>query len=177
MMAYSYHANSSRGSHGNCAYSQTHQVIAASQLTFARLVLLHTDNLQTDRMKFTQDPVTTVSVRNLQRGEIKVGNDTIRENLVLHRDQVVTGWQVSDIATVTMEQLQPLLPEGTEIVLLGTGWSSPGKPNNRPSRELVFAMARHGVGFEFMDTPAACRTFNILVSEDRQVAAFLKIID
>lgn len=128
-------------------------------------------------MKFSQDPVSTVTVRKLERGEIKVGNDTIRENLVLHRDQVVTGWHVSSIANVTAEQLQPYLPDGTEIVLLGTGWPIPGKTNNRPSRELVFAMARLGVGFEFMDTPAACRTFNILVNEDRQVAAFLKIID
>lgn len=176
-MAYSYHVYFSPGLHGNCAYSGTHYVIAASQPDCAKLVLFRIDKFQTSSMKFNQDPVSTVTVRKLERGEIKVGNDTIRENLVLHRDQVVASWNVSDIATITMEQLQPYLPDGTEIVLLGTGWSNPGHSNNRPSRELVFAMARQGVGFEFMDTPAACRTFNILVSEDRQVAAFLKITD
>lgn len=123
-------------------------------------------------MKFTQDPVSTVTVRKLEHGEIKVGNDIIRQDLVLRNDQVIAGWQVTDIATITMQQLEPYIAESTEVVLMGTGWS-----NQIPSRELVFAMARRGVGFEFMDTPAACRTFNILISEDREVAAFLKICD
>jgi uncharacterized protein len=39
----------------------------------------------------------------------------------------------------------------------------------------MFALARKGIGFETMDTPAACRTFNILVSEGRDVAAVLVI--
>ena len=46
-----------------------------------------------------------------------------------------------------------------------------------PPRELVFALARKGIGFEAMDTPAACRTFNILIGEDRDVAAVLLIED
>jgi uncharacterized protein len=42
-----------------------------------------------------------------------------------------------------------------------------------PPRELVFALARRGIGLEFMDTPAAARTYNVLASEGRQVAAVL----
>jgi uncharacterized protein len=36
-------------------------------------------------------------------------------------------------------------------------------------------MARRGVGIEVMDTPAACRTFNILVAEGRRPAAIIKV--
>ena len=121
-------------------------------------------------MKFTQDTISTISVRQLQRGEIKVGNDVIHDNLVLHSDKVVPGWQVSDIASLTYADLEPHLGQQTEIVLLGTGWQT-----LMPARELVFAFARKGIGFEFMDTPAACRTFNILVGEGRTVTAFLLI--
>ena len=109
-------------------------------------------------------------MRELKRGEIKVGNEIINEDLVLHNDRVIPGWQVSDITRITLEDLEPHLREQTEIVLLGTGWQT-----HIPPRELIFAMARRRVGFEVMDTPAACRTFNILISEGRDVSAFLII--
>jgi uncharacterized protein len=41
----------------------------------------------------------------------------------------------------------------------------------------MFALARRGIGLETMDTPAACRTFNILVNEGRRPTAILKISD
>lgn len=119
-------------------------------------------------MKFTQDSISTVSVRRLERGEITVGEDVIRDNLVLHHDLVEPGWPVADIASLVFEDLEQFLRPQTEIVLLGTGWNIV-----MPSRDLVFALARKGIGFEFMDTPAACRTFNILVGEGREVTAFL----
>ena len=121
-------------------------------------------------MKFTQDTISTISVRQLRRGEIKIGNDVINDNLVLRSDKALPGWQVSDIASLTYADLEPHLGLQTEIILLGTGWQTV-----IPARELVFALARKGIGFEFMDTPAACRTFNILVSEGRAVTAFLII--
>ena len=119
-------------------------------------------------MKFSQDPISLVTVRKVERGQVLVGNETVKENLVLQRDQVLPGWKIKDVATLGFDDFAPYLGESTEIVLLGTGWDT-----HLPARELVFAMARRGVGFEFMDTPAACRTFNILVAEDRDVTAFL----
>ena len=57
---------------------------------------------------------------------------------------------------------------GIDVILLGTG-----PANIFPPRDLVFAMARRGIGFEVMDTRAACRTFNVLVGEGRRVRAAL----
>lgn len=61
-----------------------------------------------------------------------------------------------------------LLDANPEVIIVGTGAT-----NIFPPRELVFAMARRGIGLEVMDTTAAARTFNVLVGEDRQVAAVL----
>ena len=69
---------------------------------------------------------------------------------------------------MTVEHLEPLLESKPEIVVLGTGWTPV-----LPQRDLMFAMARRGIGFEVMDTSAACRTFNVLVSEGRRPAALL----
>ena len=122
-------------------------------------------------MKFSQDPTSTVTVRKVKRGEIKVGNEVIHDNVVIRGNRVIPGWNVPDMASIadlTMQDFADYIDESTEIILLGTGWRT-----LLPPRALVFAMARQGVGFEIMDTPAACRTFNILVAEDRDVAAFL----
>ena len=61
-----------------------------------------------------------------------------------------------------------LLERKPDVIIVGTGWTQV-----LPPRELVFALAKAGVGLEVMDTPAACRTFNILVAEDRRPGALL----
>lgn len=125
-----------------------------------------------DVMKFSQDPQSNVTIRKLERGEITVGKDTFRSNVIIDSDRVITTWPFKDIASATYADIQPHLSGDTEVVLLGTGWSSLAPP-----RELVYAIARKGIGFESMDTPAACRTFNILLGEMRNVTAFLQIRD
>lgn len=121
-------------------------------------------------MKFTQDPSSAVTIRAVDRGSIKIG-DTIHSNhLVLHAHGIGPEWPVSTVNDLHFSDFADHIDEKTEIVLLGTGWQTVVPP-----REIVFAMARQGCGFEFMETPAACRTFNILASEDRNVSAFLLI--
>ncbi len=121
-------------------------------------------------MNFTRDQVSNVTVRQVDPGVIRIGEESISENVVLFRDAIQRGISISDPVTLREKDLEELLSKKPEIVIFGTGWQS-----HRPPRELVFAMARRGIGFETMDTPAACRTFNILVSEGRDAAAVLII--
>ena len=111
-----------------------------------------------------------VTVRQIEPGGIRIGEESISENVVLFRDEIQRGISIIDPEALCEEDLQELLSKKPEIVIFGTGWRS-----YRPPRDLVFAMARRGIGFETMDTPAACRTFNILVSEGRDAAAVLII--
>jgi uncharacterized protein len=122
-------------------------------------------------MKFVRDPGSIVTVRHVEQGRIKIGNEDLTENVILFRDTIQRGWTPADIENPGVDDLAELLAEKPEVIIFGTGWRS-----CLPPRELVFALARRGIGFEMMDTPAACRTFNVLVSEDRDVAAVL-IID
>jgi len=55
-----------------------------------------------------------------------------------------------------------------ELVILGTG-----RRQRFPRTELIAPLVRAGIGWEVMDTGAACRTFNVLVAEGRRVAAAL----
>ena len=120
---------------------------------------------------FTRDQNTSLTVHQVEPGAIRIGDETVTENVIIFRDEVQRGISLGDIAALRKEALDELLAKNPEIVILGTGWQTA-----RPPRDLVFTMARRGIGFETMDTPAACRTFNILLGDGRDVAAIL-IID
>jgi uncharacterized protein len=111
-----------------------------------------------------------LTIRQVEPGAVKIGDEMVMENVLIFRDEIQRGIAIDEVATLSERELDDLLQLKPEIVILGTGWQA-----HRPPQELVFAMARRGIGFESMDTPAACRTFNILLSEGRDVAAILVI--
>jgi uncharacterized protein len=78
-------------------------------------------------------------------------------------------WAALDLPGVTLESLGPITgAAGIEILILGCGARFA-----LPSPELRQALRAHGIVTESMDTRAACRTFNVLLAEDRRVAAAL----
>lgn len=119
-------------------------------------------------MKFIRDPQSVVTVRHVEKGLIRVGGENITEDVVLFRNTIQRGWSTPDLHKLSEADFEDLILQSPEIIIFGSGWTT-----MLPPRELVFSMARRGIGFEIMDTPAACRTFNILVAEDRDVAAVL----
>ena len=104
-------------------------------------------------------------------GPFLIGDQTWSEAIALTADGVFDDWDEVPIAGLSKASLGPLLQLQPELIVVGTG-----SRQVLPDRELMFAMPRAGVGLELVDTPAAARTFNVLVSEDRDVAAVL-IID
>jgi len=88
-------------------------------------------------------------------------------SVVVLRDRVV-DWPAASFERLTAEDFGFLQELDIDIVLLGTG------PRQRfPHPRLTAALTRAGIGVEVMDTQAACRTYNILVAEERRVAAAL----
>jgi uncharacterized protein len=78
-------------------------------------------------------------------------------------------WPVSRFEDVTLDALQPVVERGgTEILLLGCGARM-----QRVPAALRQALKGAGISLDAMDTGAACRTYNVLLAEDRRVAAAL----
>jgi uncharacterized protein len=78
---------------------------------------------------------------------------------------------VTVLSELTPQALEPVLAAGrgaVEFLLLGVG-----ARNAQPPRPVRDALARAGIGLEFMDTPAAARLYNVLTSEGRRLAAAL----
>jgi uncharacterized protein len=88
-------------------------------------------------------------------------------SVIVTADQVLP-WQAASFDSLSENDFSSLESLRVEIVLLGTG------PKQRfPHPRLTAALARAGIGVEVMDMQAACRTYNILVAEERKVAAAL----
>jgi uncharacterized protein len=79
-------------------------------------------------------------------------------------------WSVRELSAVTVDSLAPITAAATsvDILILGAGASF-----GQPPPDLRQALRAHGIVIEAMDTRAACRTFNVLLAEDRRVAAAL----
>ena len=78
------------------------------------------------------------------------------------------AWQNRTFEALTREDFAFLASLDLEIVLLGTG------PRQRfPHPRLTAPLAQAGIGLEVMDLKAACRTYNILVAEERKVGLAL----
>ncbi|GGD51840.1 Mth938-like domain-containing protein [Caballeronia grimmiae] len=98
---------------------------------------------------------------NLQRHEGSV---------LVMPDAPVTNWPVSSFDALTPEHFQALVEAAPEVVIFGSGTKL-----RFPHPRLVAQLAKHRIGVETMDFGAACRTYNILMSEGRRVAAALLI--
>jgi uncharacterized protein len=100
-------------------------------------------------------------------GYVMVNGERRSANLVVLPDRV-EPWAAKGFDQLSTDDFGFLKTLGAEIVLLGTG-ARQRFPHPRLSAEL----AQAGIGLEVMDLQAACRTYNILVAEERKVAAAL----
>jgi uncharacterized protein len=120
-------------------------------------------------MRFTQDSASTINViRGYGGGELRVNEDVYRGAVIVSASAVIAEPNVHGLQDLEHVDLARILALKPEVVLLGTG-----AQQSFPPAAFGAHFLRAGIGFEVMDTGAACRTFNVLVMEQRQVAALL----
>ncbi|NSM56118.1 hypothetical protein HET73_00015 [Wolbachia endosymbiont of Atemnus politus] len=103
------------------------------------------------------------------KGKILVNNQEYCGSVIIFPEKVIE-LKESDIDS--KEHFKSFLTEEIEILLIGTG-----KTRNIPSLSVrSYLMEQKGLNFEFMTTGSACRTHNVLMSEDRFVVTYLKTI-
>lgn len=107
-------------------------------------------------------------IRAYEPGSIQINETRYTTSLLLTPRQLQTECLPLDLESLTESHLQAIAALRPEIVILGTG------PRFRYAEPRVRAFfAREGIGLEVMDTGAACRTYNILMAEGRNVACAL----
>lgn len=110
-------------------------------------------------------------IRAYETGGITVNEEVFRTSIIVTPEQVITDWQPRAFADLTPADLEAITALKPEVVLLGTGARL-----RFPHPSLTRSLLEARIGFEAMDTGAACRTYNVLMGEGRRVAAGLLLI-
>jgi uncharacterized protein len=103
------------------------------------------------------------------QGYVAVNGQQHKRSLIVLPDRIL-DWEVAEFADLTEAALSQLAELSLEILLLGTGARL-----RFPHPSIARALHSAGTALEVMDTHAACRTYNILLSEDRRVGAALLV--
>jgi uncharacterized protein len=110
-------------------------------------------------------------IRAYGSGQVTVNEEILTRSLVISPEHLIRDWPPQCLSELTREHLDIATALNPEILIIGTGAHL-----RFPHPSLLARLQAHGIGVEVMDTPAACRTYNILVSEGRRVAAALLMI-
>ena len=118
-------------------------------------------------MRFSQDSSDGNSIQAYRHGEIIINEKKINCSVIITVDEIIE-WEPQRFDAITAEHIDRLAEYQPEIVILGCG-----ERQQFPAPHITAGLLAQGIGVEIMNTDAACRTFNVLVSEDRRVVAAL----
>lgn len=121
------------------------------------------------RMRISQDSTSGANlIRAYRDGELQVNEHRYRGAVILSASTLLAEPGIQDLEGLVGIDASRILALSPEIVLLGTG-----ARQVFPAASFGAQFLRAGIGYEVMDTGAACRTFNVLVGEQRRVVALL----
>ncbi|MFV2003887.1 MAG: Mth938-like domain-containing protein [Gammaproteobacteria bacterium] len=120
-------------------------------------------------MKFAQDSLDEGYVITAYDSDgVAINGKKFSQSLIISTTRLDENWRLTTIESLQASHIDQILSLNPELIIIGTG--------DRlvfPAVETYSAIIKHGVGVDFMDTGAACRTYNILMSESRNVVAGL----
>lgn len=113
----------------------------------------------------------TKVIRAYGPGRINVSDVLLSRSFIIAPDRVLEDWPPQRFEDLQAAHFEAALALEPEILIVGTGATQRFLPG-----EMLAQLGAKGIGVEVMDTAAACRTYNILLSEDRKVVAALLMI-
>lgn len=97
--------------------------------------------------------------------EIQINARVYQKSVIVSAKEIIE-WSISSINELNEDNLFPFIKYQPKVIIIGHHHL-----NFFPSFAVVHAMAKRGIGLECMSLSAACRTFNILLNEQREVVA------
>ena len=119
-------------------------------------------------MKFQREATSEFAITGYTADAISVAGVEYVHSLRVAHAAAAAPWAVTTFAEITAATVADGASVAAEIVLIGTG-----KRLRFPPMDALRPLREARIGFEVMDTAAACRTYNVLLGEGRQVAALL----
>jgi len=122
-------------------------------------------------MKFSIEATHPNTIKAYGPGTIKIGSRVYEQALIVSPSEIIDDWSPQTPEELQADHIERFLTLDPEIVILGTGARL-----RFPAPAITRSLMAAGVGFEVMDTASACRTYNVLLGEDRRVVAGLMMI-
>ena len=104
------------------------------------------------------------SIQAYSDNEIKVDSKIYQTNLIISSHEIITDWPIETIKQLNEELLEPLLRFGPTIIIIGHKLQGQFAPI-----QIMQSLSKQRIGLESMSIGAACRTYNVLLSEQRDV--------
>ncbi|TAJ93543.1 MAG: hypothetical protein EPO31_04945 [Gammaproteobacteria bacterium] len=111
-------------------------------------------------------------IQGYSAGKIIIAGRDYTSSLILMRSSLISDWPPERHTDMRSEHFSLFLELKPEVLLIGTG-----RKLEFLNQEITLPLQRASIGCEVMDTGAACRTYNYLVDEGRDVAAALLMIE
>lgn len=109
-------------------------------------------------------------ISGYDRASVTVNGQAHGQSVIVPAQGPVQPWPCERVADLEPAHFEQVAALGPEVVIFGSGARL-----QFPRPALLRPLIERGIGIETMDTQAACRTYNILVSEGRSVVAALLI--
>ena len=122
-------------------------------------------------MKLQSDPHSGANaITGYGNGYVEINQIPYDHAVILKSDGTISEWPVKSFEELEAGHFAQMVDFKPELVLIGTG-----SRQRFPKPELLKPLIAAKIGFEIMDSQAACRTYNILVGEGRQVLLALLV--
>ncbi len=98
--------------------------------------------------------------------QIQINSIIYKQSLIVSKTEIITELAIKDIQEIDEQYLQQLIKFKPEVIIIGH--ENTGK---FPPMSIISQLSQQQIGIECMSIGAACRTYNVLLSEERAVVA------
>ncbi len=118
-------------------------------------------------MKFAEDHNdSNYQITGYESDGVEINGVIHKQSFILSPMSLINDWQPQELSALNVEHLDAFYGMNPEVIILGTGIKQ-----IFPDRDILKYFVQKRIGYEIMDTQAACRTFNIIMAEGRTVVA------
>lgn len=122
-------------------------------------------------MKFTEHRDNQLNmIKSYSPGLVTVNNTAINQSCIITHKSLITDWPVPSLNELNHQHIEQLLALDPEVLILGVG-----DTQIFPDAKVFAQCAQAGLSLEVMNNASACRTYNVLTTEERVVVLGLII--
>ena len=115
-------------------------------------------------MNITLEPKDNSTIEAYSSSEVRINSIVYQQNIIVSSKKIITNWPVTAVSDLTESTLADFIAQQPEIILIGHTQENQFTPH-----ATIQALAKQHIALECMQLGAACRTFNVLLSEGRNV--------